>query len=489
MSIGSAHQALRDIPSPSTSLDPEDWQVQRAQGHRMLDDMFDHLQSLRQQPVWRSPTAIARAAFAVDLPLEPHPLDQVHAQFKDMILPYGSGNAHPGFMGWVQGGGTSVGMLADMVAAGMNTNAGGRDHMPIVVEQQIIRWMRDIYGFPASASGLFVTGASQANFIAILIARTRALGAGVRSQGLPQNTRLTAYTSAEVHGCVPRAMEMAGLGTDYLRKIQVDAYGRIDIAALQQRIAEDKASGLTPFMLIGTAGTVNTGAIDDLKALSSVAADNGLHFHVDGALGALGVLSDELAPLLTGIELCDSLAFDFHKWGQVPYDAGFLLVRNGEWQRQTFASEAAYLTRAETGLAAGDWWPCDYGPDLSRGFRALKTWFTLKTYGLQALGESMAVNCVLARYLAQRIEAETKLILLAPVALNIVCFGHVASDDVAADVLNARIVERLHAAGRVAPSVTLINGKRAIRAAIVNHRTTQVDIDALIDGVLACGAA
>jgi glutamate/tyrosine decarboxylase-like PLP-dependent enzyme len=283
-------------------------------------------------------------------------------------------------------------------------------------------------------------------------------------------------------------MEMAGIGSDHLRRVSVTATGQIDIEALQRQIERDKTQGLTPFLIVGSAGTVNTGAIDDLDALRRTADAHDIHFHVDGALGALGILSEELAPLLAGIGSCDSLAFDFHKWGQVPYDAGFLLVRDSAWQLETFALEAAYLTRASTGLAGGDWWPCDYGPDLSRGFRALKTWFTLKTYGLKALGDSMAANCALARNLAARIEREPCLQLLAPVALNIVCFAYVGRRGDAPAAINARIIERLHAEGRVAPSLTILNGKPAIRAAIVNHRTSQMDIDALIRGVLSFGS-
>jgi aromatic-L-amino-acid/L-tryptophan decarboxylase len=195
-----------------------------------------------------------------------------------------------------------------------------------------------------------------------------------------------------------------------------------------------------------------------------------------------------LSPLLAGIEDCDSLAFDFHKWGQVPYDAGFLLVRDEMLQYRTFASEAGYLTRGATGLAGGDWWPCDHGPDLSRGFRALKTWFTLKTHGLTALGDSMAANCALARALGRRIEREPALRLLAPIALNIVCFAYVPHDRDAADTVNKRIVERLHEDGRVAPSLTCLDGRAAVRVAIVNHRTDETDIDALLNGVLTFGS-
>ncbi len=471
-----------------TSLDPDDWQALRRQGHRMLDDMFDHLQALGTKPVWQHAPASARALFDAPLPVEASDIADVHAVFRESILPYGSGNIHPGFMGWVQGGGTVAGMLAEMLAGGLNANLGGRDHMPIEVERQIIRWMRRIFSFPETAGGIFLTGASQANFAAVQIARCRKLGRDVRAAGLSDESRLVAYASSEVHGCVPRAFEMSGIGSNRLRRIAVDALGQIDVEALRQAILSDRQEGFLPFLVIGSAGTVNTGAVDDLAALRHVADTHDLHFHVDGALGALGVLSPELAHLFAGIESCDSLAFDFHKWGQVPYDAGFLLVRDAEWQRQTFASDAAYLSRAATGLAGGDWWPCDYGPDLSRGFRALKTWFTLKTYGVRALGDAMSANCMLARRLAQRIEQEPALKLLAPVALNIVCFAYVGADGTMPSSINSHIVERLHAEGRVAPSLTHLNGQPAIRAAIVNHRTRQTDIDALVESVLTIGS-
>jgi aromatic-L-amino-acid/L-tryptophan decarboxylase len=207
---------------------------------------------------------------------------------------------------------------------------------------------------------------------------------------------------------------------------------------------------------------------------------------VDGACGALGILAPEIARRLAGIEAADSLAFDFHKWGQVPYDAGFLLVRDGELHRKTFQSPAAYLEREKRGMAAGSHWPCDFGPDLSRGFRALKTWFTLKVHGLNALGETIAQTCELARYLERRIAGSAGLELLAPVSLNIVCFRYRSLDP---DRVNARIVVALQEAGVVAPSTTRINGDLAIRAAIVNHRTDRRDIDALVDATLASGRA
>jgi aromatic-L-amino-acid/L-tryptophan decarboxylase len=482
-------KALREAllqSGASETLDPKNWDDIRAQGHRMLDDMIDHIANIRDKPVWQPIPDEVRAQFRDQLPHQPSDLGEVYREFNDFIAPYATGNVHPGFMGWVHGGGTAVGMLAEMLAAGLNANLGGRDHIPVEVERQIVEWTREMFGFPKGASGIFVTGTSMANLMAVLVARTTALGPTVRQSGVgDEGSRLTAYTSIAAHGCIAQAMDLAGFGSDALRCIAVDRCHRIDVAALRARIAEDRRAGLRPFLVVGSAGTVDIGAIDDLRALSALCREEGLWLHVDGAYGALGILSPVLAPQLAGIENADSIAFDFHKWGQVPYDAGFLIVRDGERHRQTFAAPAAYLRRETRGLAAGSAWPCDLGPDLSRGFRALKTWFTLKTYGTEKLGAIIARTCGLAGYLEARVQAEPRLELLAPVQLNIVCFRYRAAD---ANKVNGDIVIDIQESGIAAPSTTLIDGQLAIRAAIVNHRTDTCDVDALIAAVLEFGA-
>jgi len=470
-----------------TSLDPQDWDETRAQGHRMLDELFDHLQGLRDQPAWRPIPEEVRARHHSGLPVAAGSLAEAHDAFKADMLAYAGGNLHPGFMGWVQGAGTPVGVLAEMLAAGLNGNLGGRDHMPIAIEQEVVGWMRGLFGFPDAATGLMVTGASMANFIGVLVARQRALGIDVRRAGV-SGPRLTAYASVATHGCVSRGMDMAGLGSQNLRQIAVDGLHRIDLEPLKAAIAADRAAGLRPFLLIANAGSVDAGAIDDIEALADIAAAEGLHLHVDGAFGAMGMLTPEIAPRLKGIERADSLAFDFHKWAHVPYDAGFVLVRDGALHRDTFATSAAYLSREARGLAGGDFWPCDYGPDLSRGFRALKVWFTLKVLGTAAIARAIEHNCALARALQVRVEAEPELELLAPAQLSIVCFRY-RTHPGEADAVNRAIVADLHEAGAVAPSLTTIGGKAAIRAALFNHRTETRDIEALIEGVLACGRA
>ncbi len=468
-------------------LDPADWDALREQGHRMMDDMFDFMGQLRQRPVWQPIPDATRARFRAPLPLAPCTLESAHASFMADVLPYAVGNAHPAFMGWVHGGGTPVGMLAEMLAAGLNANVGGRDQMPVEVERQITSWMAALLGFPSSASGLFVTGTSIANFVAVLVARTQALGSTVRLDGVAAAaSRLVAYASESAHQCVGQALDLAGLGIDSLRRIPVDTHWRMDVDALQAAIVADRQAGFTPFLVVATAGTVDTGAIDPLAEIAAVAHRHALWFHVDGAYGALACLSESLRPLLSGISSADSIAFDFHKWGQVPYDAGFVLVRDGRQHLEAFASPAAYLQRESRGLAAGSPWPCDLGPDLSRGFRALKTWFTFKVYGTEQLGRVVSHTCELASYLAQRIAATPELELMAPVTLNIVCFRYRCEPD-RTDAVNREIVLALHESGQAVPSTTRLKGALVIRVAIVNHRTRRGDLDTLLDSTLRIG--
>ncbi|GGY00120.1 cytochrome D ubiquinol oxidase subunit I [Massilia dura] len=471
----------------STTLDPADWSALREQGHRMLDDMFDYLEQLRERPVWQQAPADVRAKFQAPLPREGSDIADLHRAFMNDVLPYAVGNAHPAFFGWVHGAGTPVGMLAEMLAAGLNANVGGRDQIPVEVERQVARWMAELFRFPAGASGLFVTGTSMANMIAVLVARRRTLGLEVRDAGLARmGAGLVAYTSAAAHDCIAQALDLTGIGRSALRLIPLDDQYRMDTTALEQAIAADLQAGLRPFFVAATAGTVDTAAIDPLRRVADVAHANGLWFHVDGAFGAMAMLSPDLAPLLDGIDRADSIAFDFHKWAQVPYDAGFVLVRDGELHRQTFAAAPRYLKREPRGMAGGSPWPCDFGPDLSRSFRALKTWFTLQAYGADRMGEAIAGTCALARYLAGEVGRRPAFELLAPVALNIVCFRHkvagrVSDQDV--DDFNAALVADLQEAGIAAPSLTTLKGKVAIRVAIVNHRSERRDIDALLAGL------
>lgn len=472
------------------TLDPEDWEAFRATCHRAVDDMVDWWRGVRERPVWQPMPEAAKAALRAPLPTSAADPAEVLRLFEEQILPYPNGNTHPRFMGWVHGSGTPAGALAEWLAGAFNANLGGRAHAAVEVERQVVDWSRQIMGFPPTASGLLVSGTSMATVIALAAAR-QAHGAGdVRRSGLVAETApLVGYASKEAHSCVAKAFELLGLGREALRLVPVDGELRIDLSALRAALAADRAAGHKPFCLVGAAGTVNTGAIDDLAGLLAIARGEGLWFHVDAAFGGLIRLVPELAPRLAGIESADSVAFDFHKWLHVPYDAGCVLIRDERIHRHTFALRPDYLAGAERGLAGGNPWFCEYGVDLSRGFRALKVWFTLMTHGTERLGAAIAMNVAQAGWLAERVRGEAELELLAPVPLNIACFRYrrPGMTDAALDALNAAIVVELHERGIAAPSTTQIGGRLAIRACLCNHRLTRADLEALAEGVLALG--
>ena len=469
-----------------TVLDPEDWSAFRRFSHAALDDALDYLERIREGPVWREMPDEVRARLAEPLPAQAQPLEAIYRSFVEMILPYGSGNTHPRFFGWVQGAGTPTGVLADMLAATMNPNVGGRNHGAVHVERTVLRWFCELFGLPEGASGVLTLGASSANLIAVLVARTRALGVAVREHGVTrEGGRLTAYASAATHSCVRRAFEVCGLGSGSLRVLPTDSLHRVDAAVIARAIAQDRAAGNRPFMLIGNAGTVDVGAIDPLGELAELATCEGLWFHVDGALGAPAVLSRELAPRFAGIERADSIAFDFHKWIQVPYDAGCLLVRDGTLHRETFASTPNYLTRMSRGIASGHPWFTDFTIDLSRGFRALKVWFTMKEHGAAGIGAAIEANVRQARFLGDLIDADRDLELLAPIQLNIVCFRY-RRQDLAEDELdrfNDELVIALQESGEAVASSTVVGMHRAIRMCILNHRTTDADLVQTLDAI------
>lgn len=472
------------------SLDPSDWEEFRRLAHQGLEDALDYLQTVRDRPVWRPVPESVRARLQEPAPVEPSGIAAVYRDFREMIFPYATGNIHPRFFGWVHGTGLPSGILAEMLAAAMNANCGGRDHGPIYVERRVIEWCKELFAFPPAASGLLVSGTSMANLIGLAVARNAQAGFDVRREGLaPAGGMLTAYTSTETHHSVQKAIEMLGLGYRCLRKIAVDADFRISLPELRQAVAADRATGFKPFCVIGSAGTVDTGAFDDLEGLAKFCQEEKLWFHVDGAFGALCVLNDALRPKVAGIEQADSIAFDFHKWMYVQYDAGCILVRNSDLHRNAFSVRRAYLQGAERGLAGGGDWFCDFGMELSRGFRALKIWFALKEHGVKRLGRMLGQNCRQARYLAELVKQRRELELAAEPSLNIVCFRYrdSALTEGELDVLNREIVADLQERGIAAPSTTRVRGKTVIRAAITNHRSRREDFDILVEGVASLG--
>lgn len=470
------------------SLDPQDWRAFRAFAHELLDAMLDRQQNADVGPVWRPVPEAVKQRLAEPPPQAPTPLKELRRELDACVLPYAVGNTHPRFWGWVHGSGTPGGALAEMVAATLNANCGGRDHGAIYLERAVVGWARDWFGLPGSANGLLVSGASIANLIGLAVARYRHGGERrVREDGLT-GARLTVYASEHAHACIAKALETLGLGRAALRSVPVRADFAMDLAALAERIASDRTAGLRPIAVVATAGAVNTGAFDDIERIADLCARECLWLHVDGAFGALTRLAPELGELTRGVERADSLAFDFHKWLHVPYDAGCILVRDGALLPATFGGRPDYLANVG-GLSGGEPWPADLGLELSRGNRALKVWWTIKEQGVRRLGEAIARNCAQAQRLAAALAAEPRIVVAAPVPLNIVCCRYVGEglDAEALDALNAAIAVSLQERGVAVVSTTRIDERLCLRACITNHRTRDADLDLLVREIVAAG--
>jgi glutamate/tyrosine decarboxylase-like PLP-dependent enzyme len=474
------------------TLDPRDWSELRALGHKMLDDMLDYLASLRDQPAWQPMPARVRASFSAALPLEPQPADSVYQEFVENILPFTNGNRHPRFWGWVQGTGTPLGMLADMLASGLNPHMAGFNQAPALVEHQVLRWLTEMMGMPEDSTGVLGSGGTMANIVGLVVARHAKAGFDLREQGLQSGARprLVLYGSSETHGWAQKAAELLGLGSESLRRIPVDREYRIDVGKLGEAIEFDRRTGHRPFCVIANAGTVNTGAIDDLEALAAICREEDLWFHVDGAFGALARLSPELEPLVAGMEHADSLAFDLHKWMYLPFEIACTIVRDAAAHRDAFAQAPSYLAETRRGVIAGGLPFADRGIELTRGFKALKVWMSLKAHGTRTFARLVEQNVNQARYLARMIGAHPDLELLAPVPLNIVCFRYApeALSETARDAVNEELLLRVQESGLAVPSGTVLGGRYAIRVAITNHRSRSEDFEALVEAVTRIGA-
>jgi len=494
-----------------TTFDPgsdAEWEALRLLGHRMLDDLFDATRALPHTPAWRPMPAHKAALFAEAGPDTGAGAEAVYEQFRQHVLPYGNGNAHPRFFGWVQGNGTPLAMLADLLASGMNPHLAGFNQAPAAVEQQVIRWFGEWMGLPG-ASGLFVTGGTMANVHGLACARMAVgerLGRHPRRDGVQHwpdesghsvHGPLVFYGSTETHSWARKAAEWLGLGDRAFRRVPTLSDHRIDVAALETQIAADRAAGLVPFAVVGTAGTVNAGAVDDLEALADVAAAYGLWFHVDGAFGAMLALSPRYQHLVRGMARADSLAFDLHKWGSMPFECAVALVRDPDVHAAAFRSSAAYLGALPRGVSAGGQPFNDIGLDLTRGFKALKVWMQLKADGVQKFGALIEQNIAQVQRFAARLDAHAEFERVGPGSLNVLCFrylptrtsGDTSREDVVAfvDEVNRELLMRVQERGIAVPSSTMADGRFVLRMAHVNHRTTDADMDAVFDALLEIG--
>lgn len=472
------------------TLDPADWGETVGIGRQMIDFAARHFQGLRERPVWQPMPETVRARFEGPLPLQPEPLADIFSDMKENLFPYAMGNTHPRFFSWYMGASNFTGALADFLAGIDGSNLGAGDTASAAVDRQATRWITEMLGCPEGSSAVLVNGGSMANIIGLTAARNTMAGVDLHAASVADMPQpLVFYASDQVHSCHMKAMNLLGLGGKSLRKIPTDANLRMDIGALREAIAADRAAGRRPACVIATAGTTNTGAIDPLPEIAALCREEALWMHIDGCVGALIALSPRYRHMVRGMEEADSLALDLHKGLQAPFDVGCAVLRDRAIHRRTFSENAEYLQNTKRGIAAAEFLH-DYTAETSRSFRALKVWMMLRHHGAAAFGRLIECNIEQAHDLAKRIAAEPELELAAPVETSIVCFRHNPGglDEAGLKRHNTEIMLRLQERGIAAPSDTTIRGRHCIRAAFCNHRTTAEDIAILVREVKRIGA-
>lgn len=470
------------------TLDPQDWEQSKALMHQMVEDAFDYVKNIRERKIWQEMPEDVLKTFDTELPRQHSDAETVYQDLQKNVLPYPMGNVHPRFWAWYMGNGTISGVMGDFWASIINPNLGGGNHAGHKVEEQVINWIKDIVEFPKTSSGLLVSGGSMANYAALSVARNVKAGYDIRSEGLRENN-LVFYASTEVHSCNTKAVELLGLGTKGLKKIAINNDYTINIEALKNQITKDKANGLQPVCIIATSGTVNTGAVDNLNAIADICEKENLWFHVDGAIGAIAMLSDTLKPQLKGIERADSVALDLHKWLHMPFEAGCVIIKDNDSHKKTFSLIPEYLAKNTRGLASGENWFSEYGLQLSRRFRALKIWMSLKEHGSKRFGRMITRNVNQAFYLGDLVKNHENLELLAPIGMDIVCFRYNPGDKTLEELnaINKEIKLQLEEQAIALPGYTTLNGAYCIRCAISSHRVTNEDFDVLVENVLRIG--
>jgi glutamate/tyrosine decarboxylase-like PLP-dependent enzyme len=459
-------------------LDPSADEI-RDWGNSVIQLMADYLGDLRDHRVYRHMSSREiRGRLDPALPAEGTEFDSLLKVFRETIIPFTRQNAHPRMFGYVQSPGTSLAAFADLLVSTLNANltAWRSAPAPVEIERLTIDWIRQILGFGPEAGGLFVSGGSIANLAAIATAR---------QAKDDSSNRLRIYASSETHFSIAKAAALLGIGRGSVNHIAVDDHFKIRVDDLVAKISADIEAGYVPFCVVANAGTVNTGAVDSFAEIREVANRFQLWMHVDGSYGALAILAKSASKLFGGIEQADSVALDPHKWLYLPVDVGCVIYREPERARTAFAHEAEYtrIIEEEADEAFAFW---DYGPELSRRFRALKVWMLLKGVGLHSLGEAIENNLACARYFESLVRASDDFEMVAPVELSIFCFRHLpaqlrSESPQAIDAFNERLMVALQRDGSSYLSNATLGGRFALRGCVLNYRTTLRDMEILVD--------
>ncbi|GJF31609.1 amino acid decarboxylase [Kitasatospora sp. NE20-6] len=463
----------------------------RTAARAAADLVADYLDELPGRPVWQ-PMPVADRQALLDLPLPEHgaPLDTLLKTIGEQVMPAPMGNGNPRFFGWVNSAPQPAGVLATLAAAAMNPSSAGGDHADVHLERAVVRWIAELVGFPHPAGGgLLTSGTSMATIVCVAAARNRAArraGVDVRAEGVAALPPMVGYVTGETHSCVRKAWELLGLGSRHLRTVAADGEGRLDLGALAEAVAEDRAAGRLPFLVVASAGTVGTGAVDPFDPIADLAGREGLWLHVDGAYGAFGVLDPAVAHRYAGMDRADSLALDPHKWLGVPVDCGCALVRDTEELRGTFSLVPSYL-RDEAAGSLG--WFSEYGTEQTRPFRSLKVWASIAHRGRAGVAADVAHTTALARRLGELVDAAPDLELLAPVETSIVAFRYrpAGLDAAGVDRVNRELPVAVQLRGRVFVTGAVLRGHEMLRACLLNATTTEDDVRLLLDEVRAAG--
>jgi aromatic-L-amino-acid decarboxylase len=455
----------------------------RRLGYRAVDLLAERLEAIRVDPV-RTPVSDAqrRDWMTRPLPLAATSPDALLDEAQAAILRHPMGNASPRFFAWVNSPPAPLGVIAELLAAGLDPSVAGGDHAGTYIEHGVLGWLKTVMRQPADAGAVLTSGGSVATLVGLGVMRHVKSGGVDRSAGLQSAAPMTVYTSTQGHSCIQKAVEILGFGSDHLRRVPVDADFRMDVAALAQQIDADRRAGLRPVAVVASAGTVNTGAIDPLDAIADLCAAEDLWLHVDAAYGGVAILAEGMAAQFAGIDRVDSVGIDPHKWLYIPVECGCAMVRDAKAMRDAFSLVPPYL-RDDTALP----WFSEFTIQQTRGFRALKLWMVLQQVGLDAYGSQIANDIALARDLRSRLTAHGDFEIVSAGPLSITCFRYAPAWARDVDALNRAVAERVQRDGAAFLTTTELGGRPVLRACIVNFRTTPADLDALIAAIVAAG--